>query len=429
MVLDWGITLGAYKALEEQLLYGGDGTTALTVSQEYYPLSSPLSTPLRLQQRQTLCTKLGLLPPSTMQYPYREVAGHMSCTRTLSSRTRDSQDSEVSPLRHLIVSTLEPIKIFIRDMDSLNGTFVNGERLSEEGCCSEPYELRTDAALPQLLANDRSSSLGKVDENWLRMSFIEPLLSYNPKPMVFIIESLDTDNLELLRPLTMLAVVSRSTLKISMRFFLATHPDIRRQTLLGPHINSRILKDLHTILILDNLQIPRLGMSASDRLLKRPLKLKAQIWRTTPLSPLGILIETIYLHKSPDLVLNGIRSIVDLDDDPAFGVAIERDNLEDEATYTSLLRVIIRDDTKAAEELGGSDAQIFVDFGRDLSDRGALLERHGSDFDRKARRSISNVVAKSDQLPTSIFLQMGVILDPEPFSGGGFEDIYRATPS
>ena len=36
------------------------------------------------------------------------------------------------------------IKIFIKDVKSSNGTFINGERLSPEGLESEPYELKTD---------------------------------------------------------------------------------------------------------------------------------------------------------------------------------------------------------------------------------------------------------------------------------------------
>ncbi|KAL7414987.1 hypothetical protein BDY24DRAFT_327492, partial [Mrakia frigida] len=35
-------------------------------------------------------------------------------------------------------------KIFIKDVKSSNGTFVNGERLSSEGLESEPYELKSD---------------------------------------------------------------------------------------------------------------------------------------------------------------------------------------------------------------------------------------------------------------------------------------------
>ena len=36
------------------------------------------------------------------------------------------------------------IKIFIKDVKSSNGTFINGERLSPEGLESDPFELKTD---------------------------------------------------------------------------------------------------------------------------------------------------------------------------------------------------------------------------------------------------------------------------------------------
>jgi hypothetical protein len=35
-------------------------------------------------------------------------------------------------------------QIFIRDVKSSNGTFINGERLSQEGLESDPYELKTE---------------------------------------------------------------------------------------------------------------------------------------------------------------------------------------------------------------------------------------------------------------------------------------------
>ena len=36
------------------------------------------------------------------------------------------------------------IKIFIKDVKSSNGTFINGSRLSNEGVESEPFELKTE---------------------------------------------------------------------------------------------------------------------------------------------------------------------------------------------------------------------------------------------------------------------------------------------
>ncbi|KAG1785319.1 SMAD/FHA domain-containing protein, partial [Suillus plorans] len=35
-------------------------------------------------------------------------------------------------------------KIYIKDVKSANGTFINGERLSPEGVQSEPFELKND---------------------------------------------------------------------------------------------------------------------------------------------------------------------------------------------------------------------------------------------------------------------------------------------
>ncbi|GLB39435.1 putative protein tyrosine kinase [Lyophyllum shimeji] len=464
--------------------------------------------------------------------------------------------------------------VLIRDLGSLNGTFVNGERLSEEDCCSGPYELKTGDILemgstfaggtaqvpgfsavvictpadtaasgnasrmlsvaaqqaiaeikewvvhprggegpvlywfthpddherfsvvssiaghciksgvssPRLhlsrrsvsgwdlarllvcqlshfvpglrprsepLANDRFASLGEVDENWLRATFVEPLLSYDPPPMLFIIDSLDGDKLELLRPLIMLAMISRASPGLSMRFLLATHPGIRSQTALGPNIcSARILNETHTVLILDALPslsiqpvsvrqnvvsfLKSLQTATAPLLAKLSTELpelQSHSWRPNRMRPLHVLMGTIQLDKSVDLVLDDLRAIIsNLASDRQFCNAVAKDLVEDETTYTRLLRAVIRDDAKAAEELKDGDAQAFVDFAQTLSDSGALLRHHGFDFDRKARRLISKVVAGSDKLPTSLFLPAGVVLsDSVPFSGGGFADIYRAT--
>ena len=42
-------------------------------------------------------------------------------------------------------------QIFIKDVKSSNGTFVNGERLSVEGMESDPWELKTDDRVVRLI--------------------------------------------------------------------------------------------------------------------------------------------------------------------------------------------------------------------------------------------------------------------------------------
>ncbi|KAF5352156.1 hypothetical protein D9758_009262 [Tetrapyrgos nigripes] len=41
-------------------------------------------------------------------------------------------------------SHFSPFQIFIRDLKSYNGTFINGERLSQEGLESEPFGLKSN---------------------------------------------------------------------------------------------------------------------------------------------------------------------------------------------------------------------------------------------------------------------------------------------
>ena len=42
------------------------------------------------------------------------------------------------------VDSFPAAQIFIKDVKSSNGTFINGERLSPEGLESEPFELKSD---------------------------------------------------------------------------------------------------------------------------------------------------------------------------------------------------------------------------------------------------------------------------------------------
>ncbi|KAJ7205369.1 SMAD/FHA domain-containing protein [Mycena rebaudengoi] len=66
--------------------------------------------------------------------------------KTSKSSPRDRQvhfDSSVVSRRHAEVWQ-EGDKIFIRDTQSANGTFVNGHRLSPEGQDSYPHELKTN---------------------------------------------------------------------------------------------------------------------------------------------------------------------------------------------------------------------------------------------------------------------------------------------
>ena len=44
------------------------------------------------------------------------------------------------------------MQIFIKDVKSSNGTFINGERLSAEGLESEPFELKSDDIVVRFLS-------------------------------------------------------------------------------------------------------------------------------------------------------------------------------------------------------------------------------------------------------------------------------------
>ncbi|KAJ7471184.1 hypothetical protein B0H11DRAFT_1374053 [Mycena galericulata] len=67
-------------------------------------------------------------------------------TKTLPGERNGYFDSRVLSRQHAEVWE-EGNKIFIKDVKSSNGTFINGERLSLEGRESEPYELKSDDIL------------------------------------------------------------------------------------------------------------------------------------------------------------------------------------------------------------------------------------------------------------------------------------------
>lgn len=69
--------------------------------------------------------------------------GRQTNAKTVPAERNGFFDSKVLSRQHAEVWE-DGGKIFIKDVKSSNGTFINGERLSPEGLESEPYELKTD---------------------------------------------------------------------------------------------------------------------------------------------------------------------------------------------------------------------------------------------------------------------------------------------
>ncbi|OCH86578.1 hypothetical protein OBBRIDRAFT_761124 [Obba rivulosa] len=69
--------------------------------------------------------------------------GRQTNAKTVPAERNGYFDSKVLSRQHAEVWE-ENGKIFIKDVKSSNGTFINGERLSPEGLESEPFELKTD---------------------------------------------------------------------------------------------------------------------------------------------------------------------------------------------------------------------------------------------------------------------------------------------
>ncbi|EMD31989.1 hypothetical protein CERSUDRAFT_144523 [Gelatoporia subvermispora B] len=69
--------------------------------------------------------------------------GRQTNAKTVPAERNGFFDSKVLSRQHAEVWE-ENGKIFIKDVKSSNGTFINGDRLSQEGLESEPFELKTD---------------------------------------------------------------------------------------------------------------------------------------------------------------------------------------------------------------------------------------------------------------------------------------------
>ena len=69
--------------------------------------------------------------------------GRQTNAKTVPGERNGYFDSKVLSRQHAEVWE-DGGKIFIKDVKSSNGTFINGERLSAEGVESDPYELKTD---------------------------------------------------------------------------------------------------------------------------------------------------------------------------------------------------------------------------------------------------------------------------------------------
>ena len=69
--------------------------------------------------------------------------GRQTNAKTVPGERNGYFDSKVLSRQHAEVWE-DGGKIYIKDVKSSNGTFINGERLSQEGVESDPFELKTD---------------------------------------------------------------------------------------------------------------------------------------------------------------------------------------------------------------------------------------------------------------------------------------------
>ncbi|KAF8573544.1 SMAD/FHA domain-containing protein [Ramaria rubella] len=81
--------------------------------------------------------------PKHIHLQQRVKIGRQTNAKTVPGERNGYFDSKVLSRQHAEVWE-ETGKIYIKDVKSSNGTFINGERLSAEGVESDPFELKTD---------------------------------------------------------------------------------------------------------------------------------------------------------------------------------------------------------------------------------------------------------------------------------------------
>lgn len=82
--------------------------------------------------------QISLYPPGT-----RVKIGRQTNAKTVPNNTNGYFDSKVLSRMHAEVWA-EDGKVFIKDVKSSNGTFINGNRLSPEAAESDVFELHSD---------------------------------------------------------------------------------------------------------------------------------------------------------------------------------------------------------------------------------------------------------------------------------------------
>lgn len=79
----------------------------------------------------------------SLQGGQRVKIGRQTNAKTIPGERNGYFDSKVLSRQHAEVWE-ENGKIYLKDVKSSNGTFINGERLSVEAVESDPFELKTD---------------------------------------------------------------------------------------------------------------------------------------------------------------------------------------------------------------------------------------------------------------------------------------------
>ncbi|KAI0937681.1 hypothetical protein AcV7_003649 [Taiwanofungus camphoratus] len=108
------------------------------------PFSTPHSVPVPLPALYLYPLNDSFVPKHiSLVNNQRVKIGRQTNVKTVPGERNGFFDSKVLSRQHAEVWE-ESGKIFIKDVKSSNGTFINGERLSPEGLESEPFELKTD---------------------------------------------------------------------------------------------------------------------------------------------------------------------------------------------------------------------------------------------------------------------------------------------
>ncbi|KAJ7336465.1 kinase-like domain-containing protein [Mycena albidolilacea] len=295
-------------------------------------------------------------------------------------------------------------KIFIKDVKSSNGTFVNGERLSQEGLESDPFELKTDDNVEfgvDIVGEDNKTIIYHKAAAQVACIFNE--------------QQWCVDQQQNQGQYSQSAILPQAGAPPGSSSFNSA-PGAQSDTssedsMYAPHGPDGTRDAPSTV------QIPA-RLTDDSAMLSNPSSPPEELIHPEDqdTASLGYLENLLASWERRCL----LSTVVAPEEDRQGLLKVA------EAQITTFLTHILDSRTArlVAQELEESSAQLFVDAIQNVLDWGTLPDAKSR---AKARKLMQKVVEAGEQLPSSLFIIGVNDHDEHPTFGGGFGDVYQAS--